>query len=815
MWLLTVFVILSGKSDAQSYAFGVAAFPVPSSPFAIASGDFNGDGRPDLIVATYSEIGNGAFSILLGQADGTFAPYVEYTVGENGATGLAVGDFNGDGNLDLVVLASPGFQICYGNGDGIFQPAASFKLSFFPSAVAVGDFNKDGKLDLAFAGGGSDNPVVAVLLGKGNGGFGPEVDYATPGSTTVITGDFNGDGNLDLAIGGGDAYLGVSILLGKGDGTFGSYIATEIPTYGGASIAAADLNRDGKLDLVAGPWQYYPGGVSVLLGNGDGTFGPPVFYPTPDVGSGPNVVAIADFNGDGNPDVATANYVGDDATVFLGKGDGTLETGVPYPSSINPVGIVTGDFNGDGLQDIASVAGYSTSAEVIVDIGRGDGTFANYVNRTVPGSPYALVAGDFNGDGKPDLAMTNFSNPGLVAVLLNKGKDVFQIVTDEKVGQHPAEAVAGDFNNDGRPDLVIAGGSESEQLTSLLGDGNGKFGSAVSQTIANIPYNMVAADFNLDGKLDIVTGLQQSGGVTVYEGHGDGTFSVASQTSIGADALEVFTADFNGDSKPDVAASTDNGISILLGKGDGTFLPVQNIFPENSVIAVGDFNGDGKVDLVLEEGQGYGIALGSGDGTFQAPSQITYLPAALDFSATVVGDFNGDGKLDLAFIGETGTLSIAPGNGDGTFGQRIDLPADASTWSLATADFSGAGGLDLAVGIAVTGSSGLVSNYANRPVGALYPSPLQFGSQTIGSQITLNTTLYNSGGTPMAISEIKTKGDYSQTNTCGASLAVGSSCAISVTFKPKKAGSLSGSLIVEDSSTVKPQTVVLTGTGVK
>ena len=157
-----------------------------------------------------------------------------------------------------------------------------------------------------------------------------------------------------------------------------------------------------------------------------------------------------------------------------------------------------------------------------------------------------------------------------------------------------------------------------------------------------------------------------------------------------------------------------------------------------------------------------------------------------------------------------------PGNGDGTFGQRIDLPSENSPWSLAAADFTGSGGLDIAVGIAALGSNGAVSLYPNRPVGSLYPSSLQFGSQTVGiPSKALNTTLYNSGGTPLAISEITITRGYAQTNNCGTSLAVGSSCTVSITFKPTKVGNQKGSLSVKGNATAKPQMIVLDGVGVK
>jgi FG-GAP-like repeat len=356
-------------------------------------------------------------------------------------------------------------------------------------AATTGDFNKDGKLDLAVTASGSSGPVVAILLGNGNGTFGTEVECPTAGSFSVITGDFDGDGNADLAVGNG--YVGgggdtISILLGKGDGTFKPYIPVPVPGDGDDVLAAADLNHDGKLDLVVASYYNYPGGASVLLGNGDGTFAPAVSYPVPSPAF-TNAVAIADFNGDGKPDIAVTNYDGYDVSVFIGVGDGTFKKPVNYPASINPVGLVTGDFNGDGRRDIASVAGYISSAAVTVLIGKGDGTFTNHVNYAVPLYPYDIAAGDFNGDGKTDLVVDSFNTPGAVSILLGKGNGSFTSLKDTKIGNHPAFLATGDFNGDGRLDLVLSavdpkGGMEL--LSTLLGNGDGTLEAPLNQTLS-------------------------------------------------------------------------------------------------------------------------------------------------------------------------------------------------------------------------------------------------------------------------------------------------------------------------------------------
>lgn len=446
---------LCSAASVRPYAFGAGAFPVAQGPTVIVAADFNRDGRTDLAVAD----GNGV-SILLGRPDGSFAPKIDYSF-SSAPTGLAVGDVNRDGKLDLIVVGAPQLEVLLGNGNGTFQAGATLSLNnVAPTGIAVGDFNKDGKLDLAVSGGSnSTGPFVAVLLGNGNGTFQPEVDYPTFMSFTVIKGDFDGDGNLDLAV--GSAYVGgggdtISILLGKGDGTFKPYIPVPVPGDGDDSLAAADLNHDGKLDLVVASTYNNLGGVSVLLGNGNGTFAPAVSYPSPTVGAFTNAVAIADFNGDGHPDIAATNYDGDDVAVFIGVGDGTFKNAASYPGSLYPVGLVTGDFNGDGQQDVASIAGYILSNAVTVLFGRGDGTFTNHVNHAALNYPYDIATGDFNGDGKPDLVFDSLNTPGAVTILLGKGNGSFTSYKDAQIGNGPSFLATGDFNRDGKLDVVVS-----------------------------------------------------------------------------------------------------------------------------------------------------------------------------------------------------------------------------------------------------------------------------------------------------------------------------------------------------------------------
>jgi len=825
-FVVTLTALLNGKAVAQSYAFGVGSFAVPQYPRGVVTADFNGDGRLDIAVVNFSS----SISILMGQPDGSFAPHVDYLGTQADAVGLIAADINGDGKIDLITLVSgpqTPCQIFFGNGDGTFRSPINIKMPgvVIPSGFAVGDFNKDGKLDLVVMGMlAAYQSGVAVVLGNGDGTFGPETDYPTaPGSNSVIVADFNGDSTPDLAVGSGysNGQDCISILLGNGDGTFRSYTLVPLPQYGVTSLAAADLNRDGKVDLVVATYGQSIG-VSVLLGNGDGTFAPPVFYPV-EPGASPTAVAIGDFNRDGKLDIAVTNATGISCvSVFLGKGDGTFNPAANYPASINSYGLVIGDFNGDGWQDIASLS-YSIPG-VLVLIGNGDGTFSNHVNYAVLPNPVNITTADFNGDGMPDLVIEGFNPRGDVQILLNKSGGGFTSRT-AKVGSYPLSLATGDFNRDGKLDVVITYNdpkSGLKVLSTLLGNGDGTFQSPLNQTIGPLDVGQFAvADFDLDGNLDLVFAscVQNTTSVSVFFGKGDGTFlSPISFTAGGAcgDLGNIVAADLNGDHIPDIVVSLPNSISVLLGNGNRSFQPYQSVVSDDSLLAVADFNGDGRPDLLVDNFSlsSVGVALGNGDGTFQPPLTQSLFPLSPEQS--IIGDFNGDGKLDFAFVSGYVTLSIFLGNGDGTFRLHLDLLTEIGPWSLTAADFTGNGGLDIAAEVAIRPHKGVISVYPSRPVAAFYPSLLQFGSQKIGNRSpALNTTVYNSGGGPLAIHAITTKGDYSQTNTCGASLAVGSSCTVSVTFKPTKVGNRAGSLNIATSSTTRPATITLSGVGTK
>src|SRR5271168_1947005 len=330
------------------------------------------------------------------------------------------------------------------------------------------------------------------------------------GPTGIVTADFNGDGKLDLAV--ANATDGtVSILLGNGDGTF-TLKSTPSAGSGANWIAVGDFNEDGKLDLaVANMSSTGTAGVSILLGNGDGTFTAGASLTT---GNNPFAIVTADFNRDGHLDLAVSNSGDGTVSVFTGSGTGTFTLASTPSVGSNPQVIVTGDFNEDGKLDLAVSNEDDNTVSVL--LGNANGTFqAQSVMSSggTSGFPIGLIAADFNGDGHLDLAAVNASDVG---ILVGNGSGGFTLASDPTTGSGDLiSGVAGDYNGDGKLDIVVSDQAAGEAFL-LLGNGNGTFGSAVTFTTAAGAYGVATADFNGDGGLDLAVSNQGAASVSIF-----------------------------------------------------------------------------------------------------------------------------------------------------------------------------------------------------------------------------------------------------------------------------------------------------------
>jgi hypothetical protein len=380
-----------------------------------------------------------------------------------------------------------GLAASFANSAPSFPGRTSYPTGSAPRSVVIGDLNGDGKPELATANARYETNTVSVLANRGDGSFKAKRDYATgPGPLSVAFGDLNGDGKPELATANVSGNS-ISVFANRGDGSFQSKL--EYATGSGPfSVAIGDLNGDGKPDLATANANYGRAGtVSVLLNRGDGSFGAKVDYAT---GHFPVSIAIGDLNGDGKPELVTANGDANSVSVLLNRGDGSFQAKLDYAAGLQPGSVAIGDLNGDGKPELATANGGSNSVSVLLNTG--DGSFQPNLDYPT-GTPVSVAIGDLNGDGKPDLATANIG-ANSISLLLNSGDGSFQAKRDYATARGPDSVAIGDLNGDGKPELVTANADANS--VSVLANATGLcvVSNVVGKTLPAAKRTMERAD---------------------------------------------------------------------------------------------------------------------------------------------------------------------------------------------------------------------------------------------------------------------------------------------------------------------------------
>jgi hypothetical protein len=812
----------SGLNFANAVAYGSGG----SDAISVAVGDVNGDGKPDLVLANSCSTspngcGSGNAGVLLGNGDGTFQPVVTYASGGYQPFGVAVADVNADGWPDLLVANSCGSAnncggngtfgsvgVLLNNGDGTFQTAVAYGSGGVRTwSVAVADVNGDGKPDLLVASRCADsncdtNGVVGVLLGNGDGTFQAAVTYSSGGwyALSVAVADVNGDGKPDLVVANHCASNNcpngaVSVLLGNGDGTFQTAVAYGSRGTGPFSVAVGDLNGDGKPDLVVANCgssgsECGNGNVGVLLGNGDGTFQTAVTY-----GSGGYLaysVAVGDVNGDGKPDLLVANFCVDSnctngsVGVLLGNGDGTFQTAVTYGSGgIEADSVAVADVNGDGKPDLLVANGCADS---------------NCTNSSVG----VLI----NTSLKPTTtALTSSPNPSS----LGQAVTFTATVTPLAWGGMPTGTVSfydgttnignSNLNSSGVATLTTSTLSVGTHSMTVTYNGDSNCAPSTSPVLYQVVQGAIASlspsSLNFGNQ---TVGITSSPQYVTLQNTGNINLTITSIQITGANS-----GDFAQTNNCPGSVAPNGSCQISV-----TFTPTAT-GTRNAAVTITD-NAPGSPQSVSLTGVGVLPA-------------VTFSPTSLNFGNQGVGTTSSPQMTTLTNTG-AGVLTITSigikGTNSSDFAQTNNcpgsVPPNGSCQISVTFSPKATGTRKAAVSVAdnVPGSPQSVPlmGVGTPPAVTFSPTSLTFPNQVVfTTSPAQQVTLTNSGAGVLKINHISLTGPFRQTNNCPSSISPGANCTISVKFHPTTKGIFHGTVSVTDNAPGSPQKVPLTGTG--
>jgi len=525
---------------------------------------------------------------------------------QNTGNTVLTADFNGDGFPDLVILGNNTISVLLGNGDGTFTAAPS-PSNDLPGAIAVGDFNGDGIPDLAVA------PVLdegnsEVLLGNGdgtfsiaNGSLGIGSGVAT--SNSIAAADFNGDGKLDIveacaSLGDQPCNL-LLIQSGNGDGTFIEFSSVPLSFLGSQSMAVGDFNGDGQPDVAV--TNSGTNGVNVFLNNGGGLS---AVSAIPATGTGPTSIAAADFNGDGKLDLAVANYGSNNVTILLGNGDGTFTAAASPATGTAPNSVAVADFNGDGVPDLA--VANAGSSNVTILLGNGDGTFTAAAGPAADTGSTSVVLADFNGDGKEDLVVANSGDSSATALLAETALTIATVnnISPVGAGTHLVKAIySGDANYGGSTSAAVSLTVAPPSITLSATPVSVVAGATGTSTLTITPMNgfsgtvTLACDgVSIPGSANDVPTCSSIPPVTI-SGNAPATATLSIQTQPGTTPAQYM--EFMYAANSNLAAIADTTVVVTV------TAPAPSFALTNTIVSIATPGGSGTSTITISPSSGF------------------------------------------------------------------------------------------------------------------------------------------------------------------------------------------------------------------
>ena len=674
----------------------------------IITGDFNNDGRQDVVTGNSGNFGEGnSIALFLNLGNGLFAPAVNFPSGAS-PSGLAAMDLDLDGDLDIVVgnnlFSNATVSILYNNSNASFALPVPFPAGNRAYGLVIAKINNDNFYDIAVS---SLNKTLNILFSNGGNDFSNRVEYLVDpaGSAgdlasfniSLAASDIDNDNDIDILYGPGKRFVGnydhgsVALFRNQGNGIMSApeYLEMIPFTLAVSDIETIDLNADGWKDIVIGSYVGRPGdGYMIFMNTGNGYFNYPLSRAA---GQYTADVMTGDADNDNWPDILTLDYSSLMVSFHKNYGNANFPTPKQYPTnsfigSFLDAADIDNDNDLDLLTSATGSAGGASEPSILKN--NGDGSFQNGVIYSTRLGGVQAKLRDINGDKRPDIIFATDANspPFDFHYALNNGDGTFGIVQTIPLGSCGFYDIdAFDLDNDGDLDVVLTenkscpGINESGyRLYILINNGNAVFSPPVIHlSTTPFPKAMEGADFNEDGKIDIATGHGTS--IDIHIGLGNGNYflpSVPYPTDLRT--FDLCVADFNGDDNLDIASchlSDSESVNVMLGNGNGTFQPKQYYYAPASIdgknqsgITSGDVDGDGDSDIILANGASntFSIYLNDGTGT-NFNFNVRYGGYYFNF-APFYDDFTGDGKADIAYVcgmlpsGGPSAVSILKGN---------------------------------------------------------------------------------------------------------------------------------------------------------